>query len=168
LPGLVDNVKGTFQSLRGREWGLPNSGDQRNLDDYDVYRADRTGSGHASEQDASKSSVFRMEEERQQWQQDQRPPSGDKIGPAMAAAAAAATTLGMDKNLDASDRSFTESERQDVLMELTRSLIEIRNILKTIKHDGTLQLPSIVVIGSQSSGKSSVLEAIVGHEFLPK
>ncbi|CAG8577586.1 8482_t:CDS:2, partial [Cetraspora pellucida] len=31
-----------------------------------------------------------------------------------------------------------------------------------------LKLPSIVVIGSQSSGKSSVLEAIVGHEFLPK
>jgi GTPase SAR1 family protein len=24
------------------------------------------------------------------------------------------------------------------------------------------------VIGSQSSGKSSVLESIVGHEFLPK
>ena len=31
-----------------------------------------------------------------------------------------------------------------------------------------LKLPSIIVIGSQSSGKSSVLEAIVGKEFLPK
>ncbi|KAJ9065676.1 mitochondrial dynamin GTPase Msp1 [Entomophthora muscae] len=31
-----------------------------------------------------------------------------------------------------------------------------------------MHLPSIVVIGSQSSGKSSVLEAIVGREFLPK
>ncbi|KAF8556145.1 hypothetical protein OG21DRAFT_1409737, partial [Imleria badia] len=29
-------------------------------------------------------------------------------------------------------------------------------------------LPSIVVICRQSSGKSTVLEAIVGHEFLPK
>ncbi|RKP10469.1 P-loop containing nucleoside triphosphate hydrolase protein [Thamnocephalis sphaerospora] len=66
-------------------------------------------------------------------------------------------------------RSDADSaERNDALMELTRTLIEIRNILKTIKHDGTLQLPSIVVIGSQSSGKSSVLEAIVGQEFLPK
>ncbi|ORX89669.1 hypothetical protein K493DRAFT_232753 [Basidiobolus meristosporus CBS 931.73] len=53
-------------------------------------------------------------------------------------------------------------------MILTKKLIEIRNMLKTIDHDDTLQLPSIVVIGSQSSGKSSVLEAIVGREFLPK
>lgn len=55
------------------------------------------------------------------------------------------------------------------LMVLTRKLIEVRNILKDIDHeDENLTLPSIVVIGSQSSGKSSVLEAIVGHEFLPK
>ncbi|CAD6885800.1 unnamed protein product [Tilletia controversa] len=55
------------------------------------------------------------------------------------------------------------------LMMLTRKLIEVRNILKEIDHeDENLTLPSIVVIGSQSSGKSSVLEAIVGHEFLPK
>lgn len=52
---------------------------------------------------------------------------------------------------------------------LTRKLIQVRNILKTIDHESdSLSLPSIVVIGSQSSGKSSVLEAIVGHEFLPK
>lgn len=54
------------------------------------------------------------------------------------------------------------------LMGLTRKLIEIRSILLSIDHGETLQLPSIVVIGSQSSGKSSVLEAIVGEEFLPK
>ena len=55
------------------------------------------------------------------------------------------------------------------LMLLTRKLIEVRNILKEVDHDGDqLVLPSIVVIGSQSSGKSSVLESIVGHEFLPK
>lgn len=53
-------------------------------------------------------------------------------------------------------------------MLLTRKMIEIRNILQTVGQSGTLTLPSIVVIGSQSSGKSSVLEAIVGHEFLPK
>jgi GTP-binding protein EngB required for normal cell division len=29
-------------------------------------------------------------------------------------------------------------------------------------------LPSIVVIGGQSSGKSSVLEAVVGKDFLPR
>lgn len=41
-------------------------------------------------------------------------------------------------------------------------------MLLSIDQSDTLKLPSIVVIGSQSSGKSSVLEAIVGHEFLPK
>ncbi|KAJ3415745.1 dynamin-like GTPase mgm1 [Chytridiales sp. JEL 0842] len=54
------------------------------------------------------------------------------------------------------------------LMILTKKLIEVRNLLKTVDNNTNLQLPSIVVIGSQSSGKSSVLEAIVGHEFLPK
>jgi GTP-binding protein EngB required for normal cell division len=54
------------------------------------------------------------------------------------------------------------------LLGLTKKLIEIRNLLKTINTKSNLQMPSIVVIGSQSSGKSSVLEAIVGHEFLPK
>jgi replication fork clamp-binding protein CrfC len=54
------------------------------------------------------------------------------------------------------------------MMVLTRKMIEIRNILQGIGQSGALTLPSIVVIGSQSSGKSSVLEAIVGHEFLPK
>jgi len=41
-------------------------------------------------------------------------------------------------------------------------------IIQHDDHNETLKLPSIVVVGSQSSGKSSVLEAIVGHEFLPK
>ena len=31
-----------------------------------------------------------------------------------------------------------------------------------------IALPQIVVVGSQSSGKSSVLEAIVGRDFLPR
>ena len=31
-----------------------------------------------------------------------------------------------------------------------------------------LDLPQLVVIGSQSSGKSSLLEGLVGREFLPR
>ncbi|KAG6330419.1 hypothetical protein ID866_8671 [Astraeus odoratus] len=58
--------------------------------------------------------------------------------------------------------------RQNGLMNLTKKLIEIRSMLLSIDQSDSLKLPSIVVIGSQSSGKSSVLEAIVGHEFLPK
>jgi ABC-type uncharacterized transport system fused permease/ATPase subunit len=63
---------------------------------------------------------------------------------------------------------FGISAQDEQLMLLTKKLIEIRSILMSIDHNETLRLPSIVVIGSQSSGKSSVLEAIVGHEFLPK
>ena len=53
-------------------------------------------------------------------------------------------------------------------MLLTKKMIEIRNMLQKVGQSSTLTLPAIVVIGSQSSGKSSVLEALVGHEFLPK
>ena len=52
---------------------------------------------------------------------------------------------------------------------LTKKMIAIRHLLSSIENSPTsMNLPSIVVIGSQSSGKSSVLEAIVDHEFLPK
>jgi GTPase SAR1 family protein len=47
-------------------------------------------------------------------------------------------------------------------------MIEIRSTLQMLGQNEDFKLPSIVVIGSQSSGKSSVLESIVGHEFLPK
>lgn len=58
--------------------------------------------------------------------------------------------------------------RDDQMMMLTKKMIEIRTMLQQVGQSSSLALPSIVVIGSQSSGKSSVLEAIVGHEFLPK
>lgn len=62
-----------------------------------------------------------------------------------------------------------EDTTNDQMMNLTRQMIEIRTLLQEIDRSAeTLKLPSIVVIGSQSSGKSSVLESIVGHEFLPK
>ncbi|KAF8902325.1 P-loop containing nucleoside triphosphate hydrolase protein [Mucidula mucida] len=66
------------------------------------------------------------------------------------------------------DSASTLDVRQNGLMHLTRKLIEIRTMLLSIDQSDALKLPSIVVIGSQSSGKSSVLESIVGHEFLPK
>ena len=34
--------------------------------------------------------------------------------------------------------------------------------------DVNLQLPAIVAIGGQSSGKTSVIESIVGKDFLPR
>lgn len=78
-----------------------------------------------------------------------------------AAAAAFGGALGLAGDFD-------DDGKDDQIMLLTRKMIEIRGILQQVDQSDTIQLPSIVVIGSQSSGKSSVLEAIVGHEFLPK
>jgi hypothetical protein len=87
-----------------------------------------------------------------------------------AAAIAALVAATMSSPSDSKDKldSLTPEERQNGLMHLTRKLIEIRSMLLSIDQSDALKLPSIVVIGSQSSGKSSVLEAVVGHEFLPK
>lgn len=91
-----------------------------------------------------------------------RPPGQLPERIAKAAAVASALPLVMDDNDDPTDEATND------LMVLTKKLIEIRSILLTIDHGEGLQLPAIVTIGSQSSGKSSVLEAIVGREFLPK
>ncbi|KAF8876751.1 hypothetical protein BD779DRAFT_1559697 [Infundibulicybe gibba] len=88
--------------------------------------------------------------------------------------AAIAALIGATMSSPSDSKSNSETSdngvdlRQNGLMHLTRKLIEIRTMLLSIDQSDALKLPSIVVIGSQSSGKSSVLEAIVGHEFLPK
>lgn len=78
----------------------------------------------------------------------------------------AALTAATVANAQADDEKDEKEEHQ--LLQLTKKLIEIRSVLLSVDQSDALKLPSIVVIGSQSSGKSSVLEAIVGHEFLPK
>ena len=88
--------------------------------------------------------------------------------PKTAAATAIATGAAFGLSEDDEERSKGEIVKDDQMMMLTKKMIEIRSILNTVGQSGALMLPSIVVIGSQSSGKSSVLEAIVGHEFLPK
>jgi hypothetical protein len=87
---------------------------------------------------------------------EERPPPSPKL-PAEAALALTAAMLADEK-----------PGQEHQLLQLTRKLIEIRSVLLSVDQSDALKLPSIVVIGSQSSGKSSVLEAIVGHEFLPK
>ncbi|KAG2157987.1 P-loop containing nucleoside triphosphate hydrolase protein [Suillus bovinus] len=85
------------------------------------------------------------------------------------AAIAALIAATMSSPSDSSNKADgNANSRQNQLMHLTRKLIEIRSMLLSIDQSDALKLPSIVVIGSQSSGKSSVLEAIVGHDFLPK
>ncbi|KAB5563064.1 dynamin family protein [Coniochaeta sp. 2T2.1] len=87
---------------------------------------------------------------------------------AVAAGAATAAAYGYEASEEEDDRTPQEMAKDDQMMVLTKKMIEIRNILTKVGQSSALTLPSIVVIGSQSSGKSSVLEAIVGHEFLPK
>ncbi|ESL10883.1 dynamin [Trypanosoma rangeli SC58] len=45
---------------------------------------------------------------------------------------------------------------------------ELHDAFASVKMNIKLNLPQIAVVGSQSSGKSSVLEAIVGKDFLPR
>ena len=94
------------------------------------------------------------------------PPKQSKAGAAAVAGTGAA--FGYAQSAEDDERSGEESARDDQMMILTKKMIEIRSMLQVVGQSNTLILPSIVVIGSQSSGKSSVLEAIVGHEFLPK
>lgn len=46
-------------------------------------------------------------------------------------------------------------------------LNKLQEVFATVGYD-EIQLPQIVVVGSQSSGKSSVLESLVGRSFLPR
>lgn len=94
------------------------------------------------------------------------PPNQSKATGATVAATGAA--FGYTQSPEDDERNDEEIARDDQMMLLTKKMIEIRSILQMVGQSDTLILPSIVVIGSQSSGKSSVLEAIVGHEFLPK
>lgn len=116
--------------------------------------------------------ILRLDEDAQCRKQGQSGRGGKepKEGRGTAAGAAAATTaaFGYDQSDEEDLRADRDAAEDDQMMLLTRKMIEIRNILQTVGQSGSLTLPSIVVIGSQSSGKSSVLEAIVGHQFLPK
>ncbi|KAL0145921.1 Dynamin central region-domain-containing protein [Mucor lusitanicus] len=51
------------------------------------------------------------------------------------------------------------------LIELTNKL---QTVVTSVGADNTLDLPLITVVGSQSSGKSSVLETLVQRDFLPR
>jgi dynamin 1-like protein len=44
---------------------------------------------------------------------------------------------------------------------------KLQDVFNAIGLEG-IDLPQIVVVGSQSAGKSSVLENIVGRDFLPR
>lgn len=45
---------------------------------------------------------------------------------------------------------------------------KLQDIFAQLSSQSTIELPQVAVVGSQSSGKSSVLEALVGRDFLPR
>lgn len=62
----------------------------------------------------------------------------------------------------------TTSSSQATIDRLLPVVNRLHNIFQRCGLANPIDLPQIVVVGSQSSGKSSVLEAIVGFDFLPR
>uniref|UniRef100_A0A915PQF5 dynamin GTPase n=1 Tax=Setaria digitata TaxID=48799 RepID=A0A915PQF5_9BILA len=85
----------------------------------------------------------------------------------LAAESTIKTYLGRSNPVTVKENLFRNSQ---VFME---SLIPVINKLQEVfaaigTREAEIQLPQIVVVGSQSAGKSSVLEGIVGRDFLPR
>jgi dynamin 1-like protein len=51
---------------------------------------------------------------------------------------------------------------------LIKTINRLQDAFSTVGVTNPVDLPQITVIGSQSSGKSSVLENVVGRDFLPR
>ena len=47
-------------------------------------------------------------------------------------------------------------------------IMKLQDAFNAIDAKNTVELPQLVVVGGQSTGKSSVLESIVGKDFLPR
>ncbi|KAI9891218.1 MAG: vacuolar protein sorting-associated protein 1 [Vezdaea aestivalis] len=67
----------------------------------------------------------------------------------------------------ATPQGYSINVNDPTLITLVNKLQDVFT-LKTVGAAQTIDLPQIVVVGSQSSGKSSVLENIVGRDFLPR
>jgi replication fork clamp-binding protein CrfC len=55
-----------------------------------------------------------------------------------------------------------------MMEELIPVINKLQDVFSVMGSNSEIDLPQIAVVGSQSSGKSSVLENIVGREFLPR
>ncbi|CAG9806614.1 unnamed protein product [Chironomus riparius] len=60
------------------------------------------------------------------------------------------------------------AKRADIMENLVGAINKIQDVFNTLKVPNTIELPQIVMLGSQSTGKSSVLESIVHRPFLPR
>ena len=62
----------------------------------------------------------------------------------------------------------TEDDKDNILFKKLRKLINLIDQLRDCGVNEYIKLPRICSLGTQSSGKSSVLESIVGLDFLPR
>ena len=62
----------------------------------------------------------------------------------------------------------TEEDKDNILFKKLRKLINLIDQLRDCGVNEYIKLPRICSLGTQSSGKSSVLESIVGLDFLPR
>ncbi|CAL8117732.1 unnamed protein product [Orchesella dallaii] len=66
--------------------------------------------------------------------------------------------------------AYSKSNSQKGFDHIMQMMNELYDVFASAKLEGRneIDLPKLVVCGSQSSGKTSVLESIVGEEFLPR
>ena len=61
-----------------------------------------------------------------------------------------------------------ETKKGTLLYDSLRKVITLIDELRDIGLQDHISLPRIAVLGTQSAGKSSLLESIVGYDFLPR
>jgi hypothetical protein len=62
----------------------------------------------------------------------------------------------------------TDNKKGTLLYDNLRKVITLIDELRDIGLQDHISLPRIAVLGTQSAGKSSLLESIVGYDFLPR
>ena len=64
--------------------------------------------------------------------------------------------------------NYWYTEKDSSILAQNKEILEIGNILNSLFIDRqTIEIPRLVVVGSQSSGKSSLLNSILGLDILP-
>ena len=74
----------------------------------------------------------------------------------------------MSKDTKAQTNDPPEDDSDNVLFKKLRKLINLIDQLRDVGVNEYIKLPRICSLGTQSAGKSSVLESIVGLDFLPR
>ncbi|KAM7260679.1 hypothetical protein ACFE04_011352 [Oxalis oulophora] len=75
------------------------------------------------------------------------------------------TTINNDTPQSTSSSSSSAAPLESMVIPIVNKL---HDIFVQLGSQSAIELPQVAVVGSQSSGKLSVLEALVGRDFLPR